>query len=165
MQLTSGAIKALIRGAEKGDQEINAVTEDGVEWDAPQIVWEDDYMRKAMEQPEYNPVLEVTKREWLGFWSIIPTIRYTVTDSEDKEDEMVMFISHRTYKLAKSFMRKWGDGKGKLGVGSRFRLMDYTTTVEVDNHFVNHKDTPCIKVESVRCEPNSTRQTKSCLTF
>ena len=153
MKLTEGAIKALGRGGVKNDQEINAVTDDGTEWEAAQVIWkEDDKMRKAMasETPEYKPVLQVEERIWLGFWGVVPTIKFIVTDGEDR---MVMLTSHRTFAIAKSFMRRWGDGsKGKLGVGSRFQLLDYTTTWETKGK--NHdKDEACIMVETVKVEP------------
>lgn len=153
MKLTEGAVKALRRGAVKNDLEINAVTDDGTEWEAGQVIYKDDpKLRKAMksETPEYNPVLQVEERLWLGFWGVVPTIKFVVTDGEDK---IVMYASHRTFAIAKSFMRRWGDGgKGKLGVGMRFQLLDYTTQWEKKGR--NHdEDEACIMVETVRAEP------------
>ena len=64
-----------------------------------------------------------------------------------------MFISHRTMDIAKDFFKKWGDSKrGKLGVGRRFMLIDYTTVFEHKDKF-HDKDGPVIRVERVRCEP------------
>ena len=168
MKLTKGAIAALKLGAAKGDGDINAVLADGKELMAGQVCCEDDKeMREMMDLDEYQPWLRVTRMEWLGFWGCVPTIRWHVTDRDEEdddddketEDEMVMFISHRTFDIAKNFFKKWGDTKrGKLGVGKRFMLVDYTTVFEPRNKF-HDKDEAVIMVERIRCEPNPKRQT------
>ena len=168
MKLTKGAIKALARGAEKGDGDINAIAEDGKELMAGQVCCEDDrQLREIMDLDEYQPVLRVTKMDWLGNWGCVPTIRWYVTDRDEEDDddddeqaggEMVMFISHRSFSIAKNFFKKWGDNKkGKLGVGKRFVLVDYTTVFEPKDKF-HDKDEPVIRVERIRCEPKSHRQ-------
>ena len=172
MKLTSGAIKALARGAGKGDEDVNAVTEDGKELMAGQVCCEDDEeLREMMDLDEYQPVLRVTKMEWLGFWGCVPTIKWHVTDRDEEDDgdddeedggdgdtDMVMFTSHRSFKIAKNFFKKWGDPKrGKLGVGARFMLVDYTTAFEPKDKF-HDKDGPVLRVERIRCEPKTHRQ-------
>lgn len=167
MKLTKGAIKALELGAKKGDEDINAVAEDGKELMAGQVCCEDDrQLREIMDLDEFQPVLRVTRMEWLGNWGCVPTIRWHVTDRDEEDDEdnedndkeqaegdMVMFISHRSFDIAKNFFKKWGDNKkGKLGVGKRFMLVDYTTVFEHKNKF-HDKDEPVIMVERIRCEP------------
>ena len=118
-------------------------------------------MREMMDLDEYQPVLRVTKMDWLGNWGRVPTIRWYVTDRDEEDDdvdeqvggEMVMFISHRTFSIARNFFKKWGDNKtGKLGVGKRFMLVDYTTVFEPKNKF-HDKDEPVLLVERIRCEP------------
>lgn len=165
MKLTTGAIKALGLGAKKGNEDINAVLEDGAELMAGQVCCEDDQeLREMMDLDEYQPVLRVTRVDWLGFWGCVPTIRWYVTDREEDDDdkepeEMVMLISHRSFKIARSFFKKWGDPKkGKLGVGARFMLVDYTTVFESKGKF-HDKDEPVLMVERVRCEPKPRRQT------
>ena len=137
---------------------------------AGQVCCEDDaHLREIMDLDEYQPVLRVTKIEWLGFWGCVPTIKWHVTDRDEEDDEdedegdaggdMVMFISHRNMKIAKNFFKKWGDPKrGKLGVGARFMLVDYTTVFEPKDKF-HDKDEPVLRVERIRCEPKSHRQT------
>ena len=167
MKITKGAIKALKLGAGKGDEDINAVAEDGKEFMAGQVCCEDDeQLREIMDLEEYQPVLRVTSMDWLGNWGCVPTIRWHVTDRDEEDDEdgeeeaqeMVMFISHRSFKIAKSFFKKWGDSKkGKLGVGARFVLVDYTTVFEPKNKF-HDKDEAVIMVERIRCEPKPKKQ-------
>ena len=67
MNLTKGAVRALRRGALSNNEDVNAVTDDGVVHKAGQICCEDDeIMRKAMGLDEYQPVLEVKRVEWFG---------------------------------------------------------------------------------------------------
>ena len=167
MKLTTGAIRALAKGAKMGNEDINAVDNDGTELMAGQVQCEDDkFMRKLMDLDEFQPVLRVTKMDWLGNWGgSVPTIRWYVTDRDEedddddyddkREDDMVMFISHRTFPIAKNFFKKWGDNKrGKLGVGRRFVLLDYTTVFQTKDKF-HDKDEPVIMVERIRCEPKA----------
>lgn len=165
MKLTSGALRALARGAKIGSEDINAVDDDGTELMAGQVQCEDDkFMRNLMDLDEFQPVLRVTKMDWLGNWGGLPTIRWYVTDrdeedddddEENREEDMVMFISHRTFPIANNFFKKWGDSKrGKLGVGRRFVLVDYTTVFQTKDKF-HDKDEAVIMVERIRCEPRA----------
>ena len=125
---------------------------------AGQIVWKDDKaLRIGMAHTECRPVLQVVKKEWLGNWGIVPTIRYHVTDKEEGGQEMIMFTSHRTFDIAKYFAKKWGDNR--LGVGRKFQLVDYTTGISQKSKFMP-KTGPVIRVERIRCEPKPQHQTK-----
>ena len=162
MKLTLGALRALRCGAETGRDCINAVDSEGVEWEAPQILAKDDKnIRLTLNVDEYKPILEVTKREWLGKYLLKqPVIRFHVTDGSD-DDDMVMFISMRDYyRHSKGLMAKSGPfQKGRFNVGCRFQLADYTTHVNVDKRMCNVGDA-MVLVERIRAEPRSSHQKK-----
>ena len=159
MQLTPGAIKALVAGAKASDPDINAIDASGKEFFAPQVCCEDDkQMRALMDIEEFNPVLQVVRTEWHGFYGVVPCIKIYVKD--DSEEEMLMMASYRRKDIAKKFHKQWGSGATKkLAPGTRFRLLDYTTRVNTKNRYTE-KEEPVILVETIRLEPKPTLQAK-----
>lgn len=160
MQLTKGAISALLAGALTENLDVNAVDADGKEYHAPQICCEDDkQIRAAIELEEYNPVLEVVSTTWYGCCSMgLPVIEIMVKDANG--DEMLMMATNRNRKITKAFLKRWGNKNGrKLNPGVRFKLLDYTTKVRQISQF-NKEEAPIIFVESIRVEPKPKIQSK-----
>ena len=162
MKLTSGAVKALIRGARCGNMDINAVMEDGTEKEAGQICCEDDaIIRKAMGLDEYNPILEVVRSEWLGKWLCpTPVMKFYCTNMQGEDEICVMVAQRCKFRFAKNLHRKGGPIQtGRLNVGRRFQLVDYTTDVAKKGKF-HSKEEPVVRMERIRCEPVSMMQKK-----
>ena len=163
MMLTDGAVKSLKRGAMLGTLDINAVTDDGVQHEAGQICSEDDHiMRSAMGYDEFRPVLEVRRTEWFGRnLGPCPMVKFWCVDSEDGDEEVCVMASPRLkHKFAKKFYSKGGPfNNGRLKVGRRFQLVDYTTRVVMKDRIHDGKE-PIVHVEKIRCAPIRRTQTK-----
>ena len=71
-----------------------------------------------------------------------------------------MMISHRKKGNAKKFFKRWGAGNtSKLTPGSRFKLLDYTTSMTEVN--VHHKEeVPIVLVEAICATPKPKLQSK-----
>ena len=159
MQITTGAVNALIAGAWSLNEDVNAIDANGHEYFAGQVLAEDDAdMRTRLRPDEYQPVLEVVRTEWLGWGGIIPVIKIYVTDNSGQE--LLMMISHRKKGNAKKFFKRWGAGNtSKLAPGSRFKILDCTTAMTEVN--VHHKEeVPIVLVEAIRATPKPKLQSK-----
>jgi hypothetical protein len=81
MIVTPHAVKSLIRGAEAYNNDINAIDEDNVQYDAGQTCAEDDKaMQELLVLDKYKPVLEICELTWHGTYSKYPTLTIKVTD-------------------------------------------------------------------------------------
>jgi len=151
MQLTSGAVPCLRRGAHVGSEDINAVDEVlGIEYSAAQVQCEDDKkIRKLLQLVEFQPVLQVHSATWLGTFGKYPAICFIVKDGDG--DLMDMYISYRLSCSLKFIYSKNGPfHTGRLNAGKKFRLLDYTTIMH------RNKDgtvEPRILLEKLRTEP------------
>ena len=163
MKLTAGSVKALKRGACLGTDDINAVTDDGVRHEAGQICSEDDkIMRGTMGYDEFRPVLEVRRTEWFGRnLGPCPNIKFWCVDTEEGGEEICVMASPRMkFKFAKKFYSKTGPfNTGRLKVGRRFQLLDYTTKVVMKDRIHDGRE-PIVLVEKMRCAPIRRMQTK-----
>jgi hypothetical protein len=147
MQLTVEAIAMLTQGAHSPSQDDNAISAIGKVFHAGQVQCEDDpKLRKRMGIEEFQPVLEVRELVWLGTWSKFPRINIIVTDGLMS---MEMRIGQRSPQARSAIFRKNGPlFSGKLNIGKRFRLLDYTTVME--------KGKPMILLERIRAAPKRT---------
>ena len=130
MHLTIGAVAALIDGATSDCLDINAITvaNHNDKFYACQYIWEEEQFQHLRQPfPEYRPVLEVQKIHWLGTHGGIPIIRLVVTDGlqsmEMRPSLRSEYVKRRNYKKTGHLFR------GKLNVGKRFTLLEYTTDV------------------------------------
>ena len=151
-QLLLRAIAALIEGANCDCLDINAITK-SIEYQkyyACQFIWEEEQFQHLWQPfPEYKPVLEVQELHWLGTQRGIPVIRLVVTDGLQS---MEMRPSLRSdYVQRRNFKRQGHLFRGKLNVGKRFTLLEYTTDV-VACGSTSHS-IPTIFFEELRAEP------------
>ena len=146
MQLTRGSVAALMKGAECDCLDTNAISTSGdnEKYYACQFIWEEEqYQHLRQPFPEYQPVLEVVQLHWLGTRGGIPVMRMVVTDGFES---MEMRPSLRSaYVQRRNFKKSGHLFRGKLNVGKRFTLLEYTTDV-VDS-------VPTVFYEDVRAEP------------
>jgi hypothetical protein len=146
MHLTRGSVAALMEGAECDCLDTNAISASGdnEKYYACQFIWEEEQYRHLRQPfPEYKPVLEVEHIHWLGTRGGIPVIRLVVTDGAQS---MEMRPSLRSdYVKRRNFKKSGHLFRGKLNVGKRFTLLEYTTDV-VDS-------VPTIFYEDIRAEP------------
>ena len=149
MIVTNYAVEYLVAGAEMANMDINAVDSTGVEYDAGQVCTEDDHvMRKQLSLNEYQPTLEVSELTWHGTFFRYPNLTIMVTDGKL---QMMLRPSFRKKEFAKVFYAKQGHiYTGRMNVGMRIRLLDYTTSIWMSKDGVTH---PCIFVEKIRPEP------------
>lgn len=149
MIVTPHAVKYLIGGAEAYNNDINAIDGEGVQFYAGQICTEDDQaMRTLLVLNEYKPVLEICELTWHGTYSKYPTLTIKVTDGVST---MLLRSSYRKPAFDKRFFSKRSPlYSGKMNLGMKIRLMDYSTSIWVDRKGVAH---PCIFVEKLMAEP------------
>jgi hypothetical protein len=149
MIVTPHAVKNLIRGAEAYNNDSSAKDEDDVQYDAGQICTKDDQaMRELLVLNEYKPVLEICKLTWHGTYSKYPTLTIKVTDGVST---MLLRSSYQKPAFHKRFFSKWSPlYSGKINLGTRIRLMDYSTSIWVDRKGGAH---PCIFVEKMTAKP------------
>ena len=169
MKLSKGAVAALTRGAQTGDETVNAVMDDGTQQPAGQRLCSKDpelkEVRKTIKRNECHPVLEITRTEWCGNWSLrkYPVIKCTCTDAGKSEEITIMASWKDKAVHAKRIYSKSGPHhKGGLNVGRKIQLIEYTTEMSgVDKRF-HHKDEPLVLMERIRCEPvqSKAKQTK-----
>ena len=149
MQLTAGAIQALVDGAKSDCLDINAITTNvHVQKSyACHYIWEEEQFQHLRQPfPEFQPVLEVEQIHWLGTRKGIPVIRLVVTDGLQS---MEMRPSLRSDYVKKRNFKKLGHlFRGKLNVGKRFTLLEYTTDVTECAHTLNR--IPTIFYEDIR---------------
>jgi len=156
MIVTTHAVEYLISGAQIANNDINAVDSTGVEFDAGQICTEDDHvMRKLIALNEYQPTLEVKELTWHGTFYRYPNLTIMVTDGLTS---MLLRPSFRKSEFSKAFFAKRGAlYTGRMNVGTRIKLLDYTTSIWVDREGITH---PCIFVEKIKAEPKRRSSTK-----
>jgi hypothetical protein len=120
-----------------------------VQYDTGQICTEDDQaMRERLVLNEYKPVLEICKLTWHGTYSKYPTLTIKATDGVST---MLLRSSYRKPAFHKRFFSKQSPlYSGKINLGMRIRLMDYSTSIWVDRKGGAH---PCIFVEKITSEP------------
>jgi hypothetical protein len=149
MIVTSNAIEYLIRGSEVANEDINAINADCVEFDAGQICTEDDNdMRQLLQLNEYQPILKISELTWNGTYSKYPNLTIMVTDGIT---QMMLRPSFRKAQFPKTFYGKKSPlYTGRMNVGRRLKLLDYTTSIWVDKKVIGH---PCIFIEKMRAEP------------
>jgi hypothetical protein len=148
MIVTPHAVKNLIRGAEAHNNDINAIDEDEVQYDADQICTEDDQtMRELLVLKEYKSVLEICELTWHGTYSKYPTLTIKVTDGVST---MLLRSSYQKPAFHERFFSKRPLYSGKMNLGMRIRLMGYSTSIWVDRKGCAH---PCIFVEKMTAEP------------
>jgi hypothetical protein len=152
MKLSVGSIKSLCRGALCDCLDTNAITvgDDKTTFYACQFIWEEERFRHLREPfPEFQPVLEVEQLHWLGTQRGIPLIRLVVTDGiqsmEMRPSLRSEYVQRRNFKTTGHLFR------GKLNVGKRFTLLEYTT--DVTTCPISKKSTPTIFFEEIRAEP------------
>ena len=156
MLLTNGAVAALIEDATCDCLDVNAITKNKEyeKFYACQFIWEEEQFQHLRQPfPEYQPVLEVQELYWLGTWRGIPVIRLVVTDGLHS---MEMRPSLRSdYVQRRNFKKQGHLFRGKLNVGKRFTLLEYTTdVVECGN---TSSAIPTIYFEELRAEPQKKR--------
>jgi hypothetical protein len=149
MIVTPHAVKNLVRGAEAYNNDINAIDEDDVQYDAGQICTEDDQaMLELLWLNEYKLVLEIYELTWYGTYSKYPTLTVQVTDGVLT---MLLRSSYRKPAFHKRLFSKRSPlYSGKMNLGMRIRLMDYSTSIWVDRKGCAH---PCIFVEQMTAKP------------
>jgi hypothetical protein len=149
MIVTPHAVKNLIRGAKAYNNDINAIDEDDVQYDAGQICTQDDQaMRELLVLNKYKPVLEICELTWHGTYSKYPTLTIKVTDGVLT---MLLRSSYRKPTFHKRFLSKRSPlYSGEMNLGMRIRLMDYSTSIWVDRKGGAH---PCIFVEKMTAKP------------
>ena len=87
--------------------------------------------------------------QWLGTRKGIPLIRLVVTDGTQS---MEMRPSLRTEYVKRRNFKKLGHlFRGKLNIGKRFTLLEYTT--DIIECPVTKKDVPTIFYEDIRAQP------------
>jgi hypothetical protein len=130
MKLTGSAIAFMKEGARSGLLDTNAICYDGKVFYAGQIKCADnqELRKRLVLLDEYQPVLEVRELIWLGTRGKFPKIKLIVTDGIET---MEMQIGFRNPERTAEFFRKKGPlFSGKLNIGKRFRLLDYTTQLD-----------------------------------
>jgi hypothetical protein len=147
--LTRGAVTALEKGARTGNVDVNAITEDGKEKLAVQVVLSDDEKkRKEWIAAEYRPTLRVKQYIWGGVpMGNLPKAEWVVTDGVN---EMVMKPNYfrNSRKIARGFFHvKGAFMKKKLMRNCRFQLLDYITGMSPTKEAI-------IFVEKVKWMPN-----------
>ena len=153
MHLTMGAVSALVDGAQSDCLDINAITSikgQSNKFYACQFIWEEKQFQHLRQPfPEYQPILEVEQIHWLGSRGGIPAIRLVVTDGvssmEMRPSLRSDYVQRRVFKKSSHLF------SGKLNVGKRFILLEYTT--DVIECAVTKNSTPTIFYEDVRAEP------------
>jgi hypothetical protein len=149
MKITEGAILMLEEGAACDILDINAIRNQ-TKYYACQFIWEEEQF-KHMRQPfpEFQPVLEVQQIQWLGTQKGVPLIRLVVTDGVRS---MEMRPSLRTEYVQRRNFKKTGHlFSGKLNVGKRFTLLEYTT--DKMKCPVTQRNSPTIFYENIRAQP------------
>jgi hypothetical protein len=103
MIVTPHVVKYLISRAKAYNNDINAIDQDGVQYDAGQICTEDDQaMRELLVLNEYKPVLEIYELRWHVTYSKYPTLTIKVTDGVST---MLLRSSYRQPAFHKRFFR------------------------------------------------------------
>ena len=152
MHLSTGAVAALVDGANCDCLDINAITTSGnsQKFYACQYIWEEEQFQHLRQPfPEYQPVLEVEELHWLGSQRGLPIIRLKVTDGVHS---MEMRPSLRSEYVQRRNFKKLGHlFRGKLNVGKRFTLLEYTT--DVIECVITSNLIPTIFYEDIRAEP------------
>jgi hypothetical protein len=153
MRLTSEAVCALRNGAQADCLDVNAIATTSGEsrkFYACQYIWEEEQFQHLRQPfPEYQPVLEVEQINWLGTRRGIPVIRLVVTDGVQS---MEMRPSLRSEYVQRRNFKKLGHlFRGKLNVGKRFTLLEYTT--DVIECSITFNRIPTIFYEDIRAEP------------
>ena len=147
----------LTKGARSGCLDCNAIgtSKFGNEemFYANQFVWEEDCMKEMrVDLPSFKPILEVNSITWHGSYRGTPLISITATDGSW---EIEMRVSLRTQYVKKRMLSNSGPiFKGRLNVGCRFRLEEYTTGT------INKGTVPVVFVEKIHSEPRSKKQKK-----
>ena len=166
MELTEGAVEALEKGARVGGENVNAIgiddeTGEEVRFVAGQIEAEKHGVPRKWVNPEFQPVLEVKRIEWFGRnLCSYPMIKFWCTDAGDRDEICVMASPRKGHVFARQIFSKRGIYKqGKLGVGRRFQLLDFTTIV-VPKDRVHCGEKAVVHIEKIKCEPKPKRQTK-----
>jgi hypothetical protein len=126
MILTPGSIRLLQKGALSDQLDVNAIDDNKTLFYANQFIWEEELIDiPRVQLDEYKPILEVVSLVWLGSKNGCPLIKLIVTDGTTT---MEMRPSQRNPTTTKHIFGKAGHlFKGKLNVGKRFRLLEYTT--------------------------------------
>ena len=102
MIVTPGSISMLIAGAKIADLDVTAVREDGKQFFAGLLQCEDDAkLRKCMAIEEFQPILQVVSRTWLGSYGRFPNIKFVVTGGSE---EMTMRVSYRKTEFPVIFL-------------------------------------------------------------
>jgi hypothetical protein len=152
MKLSEGAIECLSLGARSDCLDTNAITPGNKQstYYACQFIWEEEqFLPLRQPLPEFQPILEVKHIHWLGTQRGVPLIRLVVTDGIHC---MEMRPSLRTeYVQRRNFKKNGHLFRGKLNIGKRFTLLEYTTDVTVCPK--SNKITPTIFFEEIRAEP------------
>jgi hypothetical protein len=149
MKLTEGAIDSLVAGAACDCLDINSI-HGNTKYYACQFIWEEEQFQHMQQPfPEYQPVLEVKQIQWFGTQKGIPLIRLVVTDGLQS---MEMRPSLRTeYVQRRNFKKSGHLFSGKLNVGKRFTLLEYTTdNIECT---ITNQSTPTIFFECIPAQP------------
>ena len=143
----------LICGAEAYNNDINAIDNEGVQFDAGQICTKNDQeVRAVLALNEYNPVLEMSKLRWHGTYFQYPTCTIMVSDGVSS---MMLRSSFRKPAFQKRFYAKRSPlYTGKMNLGRKIKLKDYTTSIWVDKSGIMH---PCFFVENMIAEPKTSR--------
>ena len=149
MNLTEGAIESLVAGAACDCLDVNSI-HDNTKYYACQYIWEEEEFQHLRQPfPEYQPVLEVKQIQWFGTQKGIPLIRLVVTDGVQS---MEMRPSLRTQYVQRRNFKKTGHlFRGKLNVGKRFTLLEYTT--DIIECTGTKKSIPTIFFETIRSQP------------
>jgi hypothetical protein len=144
----------LINGAESYNNDINAIDKEGVQFDAGQICTKDDQvMRALLALNEYNPVLEISQLTWHGTYFQYPTLTIMVSDDVSR---MMLRSSFRRPAFSKRFYSKRSPlYTGKMNLGQKIKLMDYTTSIWVDRNGITH---PCMFVKKMIAKPSCQKQ-------
>ena len=154
MKLTQGAVKALKMGAHSR-HDVNAIT--CREHIAGQL---DPSVRPFLqEDDEFKPVLEVKRTEWFGKnLRTFPMVKFWCVDEADGEEICVMASPREKGRFAKRFFSKGGPfHNGRMKIGRRFMLIDYTTTVVPKDRVHNGVD-EIVHLERMRSIPVPKKQ-------
>jgi hypothetical protein len=159
MQLTEGAVSMLVDGAYSESQDLDTLSPSSKEFYSGLVQCEDDKdLRKFMDLDEFSPILQVQEITWLGTWCQFPTMQPVVTDGKDS---ITMMAGHHLPSIWKSLFRKFAPFySGKLNIGKRFKLIDYTTGLSPRK--VGTMPEPTIFLELLRAEPKTLSQKAIC---
>ena len=141
--------------------DINAVGKDDkgneICYYANQFIWEENPgAEHRIDLEEFQPVLEVRSIVWMGTHRGLPLISITVTDGDQ---DIQMRISLRNDLVRSRMVSKYGPiFKGRMNVGCRFRLEEYTTGLLYCRDEGCH--IPVVYVERVHAEPRSASKKK-----